>query len=87
MSYKRSRQELKRPKKEKIQFDQSIIDDLNWNGNDVSFVENTSFVNVEIKEKMIGNYLGEYVLTRKKLVHGKAGIGATKSSTAITARG
>ncbi len=45
------------------------------------------FVNVEIKEKMLGHYLGEYVLTRKKLTHGKAGIGATRSSTAITARG
>ncbi|HLC92535.1 MAG TPA: 30S ribosomal protein S19 [archaeon] len=45
------------------------------------------FVNVEIKEKMLGHFLGEYVLTRKKLTHGKAGIGATRSSTAITARG
>ena len=45
------------------------------------------FVNVEIKEKMLGGFLGEYVLTRKKLTHGKAGIGATRSSTAITARG
>ncbi|HLC79039.1 MAG TPA: 30S ribosomal protein S19 [archaeon] len=53
----------------------------------VAVYNGKEFVNVEIKEKMIGNYLGEYVLTRKKLVHGKAGIGATKSSTAITARG
>ncbi|MCR4368430.1 MAG: 30S ribosomal protein S19 [archaeon] len=45
------------------------------------------FVNVEIKEKMLGHYLGEFVLTRKRLQHGKAGIGATRSSTAITARG
>ena len=45
------------------------------------------FINVEIREKMLGHYLGEYVLTRKKLTHGKAGIGATRSSTAITARG
>ena len=45
------------------------------------------FANVEMKEKMLGHYLGEYVLTRKKLSHGKAGIGATRSSTAITARG
>jgi small subunit ribosomal protein S19 len=36
---------------------------------------------------MLGHYLGEFALTRKKLSHGKAGIGATKSSTAITARG
>ncbi|HIH16549.1 MAG TPA: 30S ribosomal protein S19 [Candidatus Diapherotrites archaeon] len=42
---------------------------------------------VDIVEKMIGHYLGEFALTRKRLSHGKAGIGATKSSTAITARG
>jgi small subunit ribosomal protein S19 len=45
-----------------------------------------TFDTVDVNEKMIGHYLGEFVLTRKKLQHGKAGIGATKSSTAITAR-
>jgi small subunit ribosomal protein S19 len=40
----------------------------------------------EILPEMLGHYLGEVVLTRKRLMHGKAGIGATKSSTAITAR-
>jgi len=40
----------------------------------------------EILPEMLGHYLGEMVLTRKRLLHGKAGIGATKSSTAITAR-
>jgi len=45
------------------------------------------FANIEVREKMLGHYLGEFALTRKKLSHGKAGIGATKSSTAITARG
>jgi small subunit ribosomal protein S19 len=46
-----------------------------------------SFETIEIMPGMLGHYLGEMVLTRKKLLHGKAGIGATKSSTAITARG
>ena len=41
----------------------------------------------DVKENMLGHYLGEFALTRKRLMHGKAGIGATKSSTAITARG
>jgi small subunit ribosomal protein S19 len=45
------------------------------------------FQNLEITEKMLGHYLGELSLTRKRLQHGKAGIGATKSSTAVTARG
>ncbi len=41
----------------------------------------------EVQPDMMGHALGEFSLTRKKLRHGKAGIGATKSSTAITARG
>ena len=53
----------------------------------IAIYNGKEFQNVEMKEKMLGHYLGEYVLTRKRLVHGKAGIGATRSSTAITARG
>ena len=45
------------------------------------------FERVDINERMLGHYLGEYALTRKRLQHGKAGIGATKSSSAVTARG
>ena len=45
-----------------------------------------SFETVEIKPEMLGHYFGEYALSRKRLMHGKAGIGATRSSTAITAR-
>lgn len=45
-----------------------------------------SFELLDITEKMLGHYIGEFVFTRKRLQHGKAGIGATKSSTAITAR-
>lgn len=47
-----------------------------------------SFETIEIIPEMLGSYLGELVLTRKRLVHGKAGIGATRSSTAlVSARG
>jgi len=45
------------------------------------------FERVDVSTRMLGHYLGEFALTRKRLQHGKAGIGATKSSTAITARG
>ena len=38
---------------------------------------------VEVAMDMLGHYLGEFTLTRQKLKHGKAGIGATRSSTAI----
>jgi small subunit ribosomal protein S19 len=45
------------------------------------------FQQMEITLDMLGHKLGELALTRKRLRHGKAGVGATKSSTAITARG
>jgi len=38
------------------------------------------FLPLEIKPEMIGHYLGEYVLTYKKVVHGTPGIGASRSS-------
>lgn len=38
------------------------------------------FVPLEIKPEMIGHYLGEYVMTNKKVVHGTPGIGASRSS-------
>jgi len=44
------------------------------------------FTEVEILPDMLGHYLGEFVFTRKRVKHGKAGIGATKSSNAISAR-
>ncbi len=38
------------------------------------------FVPVEIKPEMIGHRLGEFALTCKQVKHGKAGVGATRSS-------
>jgi len=38
------------------------------------------FVPLAIKPEMIGRYLGEYVITNKKVVHGTPGIGASRSS-------
>jgi len=35
---------------------------------------------VEIKPEMMGHYLGEFALTRKRVVHGAAGVGATRAS-------
>ena len=45
-----------------------------------------AFEFVNIQPEMLGHFLGEFALTRKPVRHGKAGIGATKSSTAIAAR-
>jgi len=41
------------------------------------------FVTIEIVPEMIGHRLGEFVLTRKRVVHGAPGIGATRSSMFI----
>lgn len=38
------------------------------------------FVPIEIKQDMVGHYLGEFVITNKKVVHGTPGIGASRSS-------
>jgi small subunit ribosomal protein S19 len=38
------------------------------------------FVPLEVKAEMIGRYLGEYVITNKKVVHGTPGIGSSRSS-------
>ncbi len=44
------------------------------------------FVPVEITEEMIGHYLGEFVFTRKRVLHGKPGVGASRSTKHIAAK-
>lgn len=44
------------------------------------------FFPVVITAEMLGHYLGEFHLSRKKVVHSAAGVGATRSSRAVTAR-
>lgn len=38
------------------------------------------FVPVTIQPEMIGHYLGEFALTRKRVIHSGPGVGATRSS-------
>ncbi len=38
------------------------------------------FVPLDVKPEMVGHYIGEYVITNKKVVHGTPGIGASRSS-------
>jgi small subunit ribosomal protein S19 len=38
------------------------------------------FVKVDVKPEMIGHYLSEFALTRKRVKHGAPGMGATRSS-------
>ncbi len=44
------------------------------------------FIPVEINYEMLGKYLGEFVMTRKKVEHSSPGIGATKSSAAMSVK-
>lgn len=41
---------------------------------------------VEINWDMIGHYLGEFSLTRKKVEHSAPGIGATRSSASLSVK-
>jgi small subunit ribosomal protein S19 len=45
-----------------------------------------SFESVLIQPEMIGHRLGEFALTRKKVAHSAPGIGATKSSAAVSVK-
>tara|TARA_B100001971_G_C18150789_1_gene515721 strand:+ start:726 stop:1109 length:384 start_codon:yes stop_codon:yes gene_type:complete len=44
------------------------------------------FVPITIQPEMIGHYLGEFALTRKRIEHSAPGIGATRSSASLSVR-
>ena len=44
------------------------------------------FMPVQIKTEMLGHKLGEFASTRKKVEHSAPGIGATKSSAALSVK-
>ncbi|SNQ60706.1 30S ribosomal protein S19 [Candidatus Methanoperedens nitratireducens] len=52
-------------------------------GMKVSIHSGKEFTPVELIPEMLGHYFGEFVLTRKKVSHGAAGVGATRSSKFI----
>ena len=51
-------------------------------GMKISVHDGRKFAPVEIIEEMLGHKLGEFALTRQRIKHGKAGIGATKGTKA-----
>ncbi len=55
-------------------------------GKSVKVYSGKEFVAVAITAEMLGHYLGEFVQTRKKVVHHAPGIGATKSSAALSVK-
>lgn len=42
------------------------------------------YVPVEVKHNMLGMYLAEFALSYKPVKHGKAGVGATRGSSAVS---
>lgn len=49
-------------------------------GREVEIYNGKEFLKVEIQPEAVFHYLGEFALTRRKVTHGSAGIGATRSS-------
>jgi len=49
-------------------------------GMKIGIYNGQNFVPVEIIEEMLGHKLGEFALTRRKVAHSKAGVGATKGT-------
>lgn len=49
-------------------------------GKKVAIYSGKEFVEVEFPVEGIFHYFGEFALTRKKVTHGSAGVGATRSS-------
>jgi len=52
----------------------------NFVGHRIDVHNGNEFQRVDIQPNMIGHYLGEFALTRKKVKHTGPGVGATKSS-------
>jgi small subunit ribosomal protein S19 len=55
-------------------------------GKTISIHDGKSFQPVLITEDMIGHRLGEFAMTRKKVMHNAPGIGATKSSSSLSVK-
>jgi small subunit ribosomal protein S19 len=49
-------------------------------GKTVEIHNGKEFVSVELQPEAVFHYLGEFALTRRRVSHGTAGIGATRSS-------
>jgi small subunit ribosomal protein S19 len=49
-------------------------------GHKIAIYNGNEFQEVKIEPHMIGHYLGEFALTRKKVKHTGPGVGATRSS-------
>ena len=49
-------------------------------GVNISVFSGKEFVPITITSEMVGHYLGEYVITNKRVSHGAPGVGSSRSS-------
>lgn len=55
-------------------------------GKTVRIYNGKQFIPLMITGEMLGHYLGEFALTRPRVLHNSPGVGATKSSSAVSVR-
>ena len=55
-------------------------------GRTIKVHQGKEFLPVIVEPDMIGHYLGEFTLTRKKVAHSAPGIGATRSSASLSVK-
>ena len=55
-------------------------------GNLIKIYNGKEYIQVHITEEMLGHYLGEFSLTRRRVMHNAPGVGATRSSASVSVR-
>lgn len=55
-------------------------------GKTIKVYTGKEYLPVMITLEMLGHYLGEFAMSRKIVTHGAAGLGATRSSKAVSAK-
>lgn len=55
-------------------------------GKTIHVYQGKEFMPVRVEPDMIGHFLGEFIQTRKKVQHSAPGIGATRSSAALSVK-
>ncbi len=55
-------------------------------GKTIQVYNGKEFVQVIVEKEMLGHRLGEFALTRKKVMHSAPGIGSTRSSASLSVR-
>ena len=55
-------------------------------GKTIKVHDGKGFAPVTIQTEMLGHYLGEFAMTRKRVQHSAPGIGATKSSASLSVK-